>query len=80
MNVEIGKAQMTPQIAEILADWQVSDNKRLLWHLEALEDIQDYMCVEINDELTVEMKEKVGEYLRNLVQLKNDLKKLIIVK
>lgn len=78
MNIEIGKAQITPQIAEILSELQVSDNERLQRHLETLGNIQDYLCTVINDELVLDIRDDLGEYMRNLVHLKNDLKKLVI--
>lgn len=77
MTIAVGKANVTENIANVLAVWQKGNNEQLLAHIDTISNVQDILCRIITEELSEKSRATIGTLLGDIVCVKDDLKLFI---
>lgn len=74
MTITVGEAKVTNDIANILSIWQQGNNEQLISHIDTINNVQDFLCRILTDEISDKSKSTIGALLGDIVCVKDDLK------
>lgn len=80
MTVTVGNANVSDNIANVLALWQEGNGELLLSHIKTINNVQDFLCRIITEEASEHTRAAIGALLGDIVCIKDDLKELVVEK